>query len=85
MRGSVIFSTFFSQYFPVNFHFLQSDTRYSREFFTIDTFDHGLSFHGIESALSSNIFWLKPYTIFRERDHLYRASWSNQWDRFFRN
>jgi hypothetical protein len=39
------------QYFSVNFHFLNNNKSYNRDFFTIDTIDDGLSFHGIESVL----------------------------------
>jgi hypothetical protein len=43
------------KYFSVNFHFLNNDKSCNRDFFTIDTIDGGLSFHGIRSPLSTNI------------------------------
>jgi hypothetical protein len=66
------------QYFSVNFHFLNNDKSYNRDFFTIDTIDDGLSFHDIESVLSSNIFGLVLYTIPRKGDPITKASWSDQ-------
>ncbi len=42
-------------YFSVNFCFLDNSMSYNRDFFTIDTIDGGLSFHGIGSPLSINI------------------------------
>jgi hypothetical protein len=66
------------QYFSVNFHFLSNNKSYNRDFFTIDTIDDGLSFHGIESVLWSNIFGLVLYTILRKRDSIKKASWSDQ-------
>jgi hypothetical protein len=66
------------QYFSVNFNFLSNDKSYSRDLFTIDTIDNGLSFHGIESVLWSNIFGLVLYTILRKRDSIKQASWSDQ-------
>ena len=68
------------QYFPVNFHFLKNNKGSNRDFFTIDTIDHGLSFHNIEGVLSSNIFRLVPYTIFRRYVPIDKARWSNQRD-----
>jgi hypothetical protein len=56
------------QYFSVNFHFLNKDKGYNRNFFTIDTIDDRLSFHGIEGVLSFNIFGLVLYAISREHD-----------------
>ncbi len=44
------------QYFSVNFHFLNNDKSYSRDFFTIDTIGYGLSFDGIEGAFSLKFF-----------------------------
>ena len=66
------------QYFPVNFHFLDNDKSDNRDFFTIDTIYDGVSFDGIESVLSSNIFGLVLYTIPRRHDFIDKASWSNQ-------
>ena len=43
------------QQFSVNFHFLKNDKIYKRAFFVVDSIDHGLSFHSIESVLSSNL------------------------------
>ena len=69
------------QYLPVKFHFLNNNKSYNRDFFTIDTIDDGLSFHGIESFLLSNIFKLILYTISRKHGFIEKASWSNQCDR----
>jgi hypothetical protein len=69
------------QYFSVNFHFLNKDKSYNRYFFTIDTIDDRLSFHGIESVLSLNIFGLVLYAMSIEHDLIDQASWSNQCDR----
>jgi hypothetical protein len=66
------------EYFSVNFHFLNNNKSYKRDFFTIDTIDDGLSFHDIKSILSSDIFCLVLYTIFGESDLRDKASWSNQ-------
>ena len=57
------------QYFPVKFHFLKNNKSYNRDFFTIDTINHGLSFDSIESASLLNFDWLVLYTIFRRRLH----------------
>ena len=56
------------QYFSVNFHFLNNDKSYNSDFFTIDTIDDWLSFRDIETVLSSNIFGLILYAIFRKQD-----------------
>ena len=56
------------QYFSVNFHFLNNDKSYNSDFFTIDTIDDWLSFRHIETVLSSNIFALILYAIFRKQD-----------------
>ena len=56
------------QYFSVNFHFLNNDKSYNSDFFTIDTIDDWLSFRHIETVLSSNIFGLILYAIFRKQD-----------------
>ena len=69
------------QHFPVNFHFLDNDKSYNRDFFTIDSIDDGVYFDGIESVLSSNIFGLVLYTISRKHDFINKASWSHQCDR----
>jgi hypothetical protein len=66
------------QYFHVNFHFLNNDKSYNRDFFTIDTIDDGLSFHCIESVLSSNNLGLVLYTISGKHIHVYRVTWLNQ-------
>ncbi len=52
------------QHFSVNFRFLSNDNSYNRDFFTIDTIGPGLSFHGIKSISSSDIFYIVLYTIF---------------------
>ncbi len=46
------------QYFSVSFDFLRNDKSYNRDFFTIDNLDDALSFRGIESVSSPNIFWV---------------------------
>ncbi len=69
------------QYFSVKFHFLNNNKSYNRDSFTIDTTDDGLSFHGIESVLSSNIFGFVLYTILTKHDSVDKASWSDQYDR----
>jgi len=56
------------QYFSVNFHFLNNDKSYNSDFFTIDTIDDRLPFRDIETVLSSNIFGLILYAIFRKQD-----------------
>ncbi len=56
------------QYFSVNFHFLNNDKSYDKDFFTIDTIDDRLSFYDIESVLSLNVFELVLYTIPRKYD-----------------
>jgi hypothetical protein len=66
------------QYFPVKFHFLKNDKSYNRDFFTIDTVHDWLSFHGIESVLSSNTYGMVLYTIFRRHVPIDKASWSDQ-------
>ncbi len=38
-------------YFSVNFHFLNNDQSYNRDFFTIYIIDDGLSFDGIKSIV----------------------------------
>jgi len=53
------------QYYSVNFHFLNNDKSYSRDFFTIDTIGYGLSCDGIEGAFSLKFFRSTLYTIFR--------------------
>jgi hypothetical protein len=63
-----IWGIFGEQYFSINFHFLNNNKSYNRDFFTINTIDHGLSFHGIKSILSWNIFFLILYTIFGKSD-----------------
>ena len=68
------------QYFPVNFHFLDNDKSYNRDCFIIDSIDDGVYFDGTEIVLSSNIFGLVLYTIFRKHDFIDKASWSNQYD-----
>jgi len=50
-EGRVFLEYLILQYFPVKFVFLNNDKSYKRDFFTIDTIDDGLSFHGIESVL----------------------------------
>ena len=65
---------FVEQYFSVNFRFLNNDKSYDRDFFTIDTIDDELSFHGIKSPLSLNIFELVLYTIFGKHAHVYRPN-----------
>ena len=67
--GRLNFEYFADQYFSVNFHFLNNDKSYKRDFFTIDTINHGLSFDSIESASLLNFDWLVLYTIFRRRLH----------------
>jgi hypothetical protein len=54
-------------YFSANFHFLNNDKSYNRNFFTIYTIDGGLSFDGIRSiVLLDNIssilhtIWWQP-------------------------
>ncbi len=69
---------FCEYYFSVNFHFRENDNRYKRDFFTIYTIDHGLSFGGIKSILLSNNISLVLYTIFRKGVSVYKANWSNQ-------
>ena len=59
---------------PVNFYFLDSNKTYNRDFFVIHTIDDGLSFYGIESALSSNIFGLVCNSISRKYDPIVKAS-----------
>ncbi len=66
------------QYFSVNSPVLDNSKSYNRDFFTINTIDDGLSFHAIESSLSTNFFWLVPCAISRRYIHIDRASWSNQ-------
>ncbi len=56
------------QYFSVNFHLLNNDKSYDKDFFTIDTIDDRLSFYDIESVLSLNVFELVLYTIPRKKD-----------------
>ncbi len=56
------------QYFSVNFHFLNNNNSYDKDFFTIDTIDDRLSFYDIESVLSLNVFELVLYTIPRKYD-----------------
>ena len=73
------------QYFSVNFHFLESDKRYNRDFFTIYTIDDGLSFGGIQSILLSDNISLIPCTIFRKGVSVFKANWSNQRCRIFRD
>src|SRR5262245_35229320 len=63
-----ILEYFREPYFSVNFHFLNNNKIYNRDFFTINTIDHGLSFHDIKSILSSIIFVLVLYTIFGKHD-----------------
>ena len=63
-----ILEYFREPYFSVNFHFLNNNKSYNRDFFTINTIDHGLSFHNIKSILSSVIFVLVLYTIFGKND-----------------
>ena len=62
------------QYFAVNFYFLNNDKSYKSDFFTVDTIDDRLSFHGTESVLSPNNFELVLYTIFGKHIHVYRAT-----------
>ena len=76
---------FAEQYFSINFHFLNNDKSYKRDFFTIYTIDDGLSFHDIKSILSSDIFYLVLYTIFGQSDLVDKASWSNQRTRINRD
>src|SRR5438132_5922344 len=64
----VFLEYFGEQYFSINFHFLNNNKSYNRDFFTINTIDHGLSFHGIKSILSWEIFFLILYTIFEKSD-----------------
>ena len=52
------------QYFPANFHFLNNDKAFNRDFFTIYTIDHGLSFDNNRSALWLGNFCLPLDTIF---------------------
>ena len=66
------------QYFPVNLYFLDNNKSYNRDFFTINTIDDELSFHGIESVLLSNNLGLALYTISGKHIHVYMASWSDQ-------
>ena len=77
-EGSGIFEYLILRHFPVKFYFLNNDKSYNRDFFTIDTIDDGLSFHGIESVLSSNNLGLVLYTISRKDIHVYRATWLNR-------
>ena len=83
--GSGIFGVFEIQHFSVDFHFLNNDKSYKRDFFTTDTIDDGLSFHDIKSILSSDIFCLVLYTIFGQSDLVDKASWSNQRTRINRD
>ncbi len=62
------------QYFSVNFHFLNNDKSYDKDFFTIDTIDDRLSFYDIESVLSLNVFELVLYTTPRKYDSIDQAS-----------
>ena len=66
--GRLNLEYFAEQYFSVNFHFLNNDKSYNSDFFTIDTIDDWLSFRHIETVLSSNIFALILYAIFRKQD-----------------
>ena len=77
-EGRVFLEYLILQYFPVKFVFLNNDKSYKRDFFTIDTIDDGLSFHGIESVLWSNNLGLVLYIIFGKHIHVYRATWLNQ-------
>jgi len=54
------------QYFSVNFHFLNNNKSYSRDFFTIDTIGYGLSFDGIEGTFPLKFFRSSVHTIFRK-------------------
>ena len=54
-KRSTILEYLILQYVPVKFYFLNKNKSYNRDFFTVDTIDDGLSFHGIESVLSSMI------------------------------
>jgi len=65
-------------YLPLKSHFLNNDKSYKRDFFTINTFNQGLSFGSIESALLSYIFGLVGRPIFRRENHVDKASWSDQ-------
>ena len=78
MRGRSHLEYFIVQYFPVNLCFLNNNKSYNRDFFTINTIDDELSFHGIESVLSSNNLGLVLYTISGKHIHVYMASWSDQ-------
>ncbi len=59
------------EYFSVNFHFLDNDKRYSKDFFTIDTIGYGLSFDDLGGAFSLKFFRSALYTIFRKCLSLY--------------
>jgi len=65
-------------YVSVKSHFLNNDKSYKRDFFTINTFNYGLSFGGIGSPLLSNIFVLVGQAIFRREIQIDKAIWSDQ-------
>jgi hypothetical protein len=54
------------QYFSVNFHFLNNNKSYSRDFFAVDTIDDGLSFDGIESTVSLECFSISTLYYFQK-------------------
>ncbi len=59
-------------YFPNN------DKSYKRDFFTINTVNHGLSFRGIKDTLLFTIFGLVVQTISTSEIHVDQTTWSHQ-------
>ena len=68
-----LFSAVLVQYLLINFHFLNNNKDYKRDFFTTGTIDDGLSFDGIKSYLPSNFSGSMLYTISRRHIHMHRT------------
>ena len=81
MRGKPFLTHFLQHDILVNLHFLRNDKRCVRDFFTIDTIEHGLSSDNSKSILSLDNICLVLYTIFGKGVSKENASWSNQRDR----
>ncbi len=85
--GRVYFEHFIVQCLSVNFHFLNNEKDYNKDFFTTGIIDDGLFFDGIKSYFSQNFSGSMLYTNSRRHIYMhrakYRTTWSDQRTRIF--